>query len=91
MVIKCCSDVFRLVIIVITLYVQSSHGLIESNMDKEKHGEFFLTFFSFSKKIILKENRNYLNSNRVETLTLPTLTINKKVVSEYCIGPRTLQ
>lgn len=39
------SDAFRFVIIVITLYVQFSHGLIEVNMDKEKHGEFFLDFF----------------------------------------------
>ncbi|XP_037038777.1 hemicentin-1 isoform X2 [Bradysia coprophila] len=37
MEIKCFSDTFRLVIVVITLYVQFSHGLIEANMDKEKH------------------------------------------------------
>lgn len=41
MEIQCLSDAVRLVIIVITLYVQFSHGLIEMNMDKEKHGEFF--------------------------------------------------
>lgn len=36
------SDAFRVVIIVVTFYVQLSRGLIEVNMDKEKHGKLFL-------------------------------------------------
>lgn len=46
MKIKIFSEAFRLVIIVITLYVQFSHGLIEVNMDKEKHGKFLFEFLN---------------------------------------------
>lgn len=37
---RMCCDVFSVVIIGIGLYVQFSHGLIEMQSDKEKHGKY---------------------------------------------------
>lgn len=60
---KICCDVFSVVIISFILYVKFSHGLIEMQSDKEKHGMFYIDLFFTKLNIIFfkQYNRSKMN------------------------------